>query len=85
MCDFQCTVGWGITAGVAGLMLSIICCKTLCEFLLELNQSVTTPAPVRIHSPTVIEMPILIRIYIPQLQSQQVDIQQKNSFEPLPV
>ena len=66
MCDTQCTVGIGITAGLLGIMMTIICCKTLCEFLLEMNNPDTEQAPTRTNPQKVIEMPIVIRIYLPQ-------------------
>ena len=79
MCDTGCSLGIGVTAGVVGVMMTIICCKTLCEFLLELSQPVATQTPPlrdpRVVAPTVLEMPIVIRIYMPQpgavQQSQQ--------------
>jgi hypothetical protein len=56
----QCTVGIGLTAGVVGVMMTIICCKTLCEFLLELSQpDPTQRPPLPIVAPTILEMPII--------------------------
>jgi hypothetical protein len=95
----------GISAGVVGIMMTIICCKTLCEFLLELSAperttpvaatatvatTVATVASVKAAMPTIIEMPILIRIYLPQQQPQQQSqpsdaAHTKTSFDPLPV
>jgi len=69
MCDTQCTAGIGITAGVVGIMMTIICCKTLCEFLLELSKPDTEQAPTRTNIQKVIEMPIVIRIYLPQQEN----------------
>ena len=88
MCDLQCTVGIGITVGLLGIMLTIVCCKTLCEFLLEMNKSDTEQAPTRTTPQKIIEMPIVLRIYLPQqnpITTQQTIIQPKISFEPLPV
>jgi len=83
MCDMQCTVGIGLTAGLVGVMMTIICCKTLCEYLLELNQPIATQnPPSRTVAPTVLEMPIIIRMYLAQPGSAQ---QSKNMFEPLPI
>jgi hypothetical protein len=79
----QCTVGIGLTAGLVGVMMTIICCKTLCEFLLELSQPDATQNPSsRTVAPTVLEMPIIIRVYLPQPGNTQ---QSKNMFEPLPI
>jgi hypothetical protein len=79
----QCTVGIGLTAGLVGVMMTIICCKTLCEFLLELNQPIATQnPPLRTVAPTVLEMPIVIRIHFPQ---SVISMQSKNMFEPLPI
>ena len=80
MCDMQCTAGIGITVGLVGIMMTIICCKSLCEFMIELSKPDVPQTPARTGSPTVIEMPIVIRIHFPQLESQR-----KNEFEPLPV
>lgn len=60
-----------MTAGFVGILMTIICCKTLCEFLIELNQPVLTQTPPlrgprTVEGPTVLEMPIVIRIYMPQ-------------------
>jgi hypothetical protein len=88
-------------------MMTIICCKTLCEFLLDLSAperttpvaatattvATATVASVKAAVPTIIEMPILIRIYLPQQQPQQPQEQSqpsdaahtKTSFDPLPV
>ena len=60
-----------MTAGFVGILMTIICCKTLCEFLLELNQPVLSQTPPlrgprTVEGPTVLEMPIVIRIYMPQ-------------------
>lgn len=59
-----------MTAGFVGILMTIICCKTLCEFLLELSQpALTQPPPLqgpRAEGSTVLEMPIVIRIYMPQ-------------------
>jgi hypothetical protein len=79
----QCTLGIGLTAGVVGVMMTIICCKTLCEFLLELSQPDTTQKPaLPTVAPIVLEMPIIIRVYLPQPGNTQ---QSKNMFEPLPI
>jgi len=95
MCDIQCSTGIGISAGVVGIMMTIICCKTLCEFLLELSKPDITQAPARTEFSRLIEMPIVIRIHFPQQRTaiaptitvvgQQRELQRKNSFEPLPV
>jgi hypothetical protein len=77
-------------------MMTIICCKTLCEFMLELSRPDAVAVPIAMvagtrpstHSPTVVEMPILIRIYMPQMlqgAAQQPPLQTKAAFEPLPV
>jgi hypothetical protein len=92
MCDIQCGAGIGITIGVVGILMTIVCCKTLCEFLLDLSKPDTVAPPVPTirpptQSPTVVEMPILIRIYLPQMRpgaAQQAQ-QPKAEFEPLPV
>ena len=105
MCDLSCSLGIGITAGVVGVMMTIICCKTLCEFMLELSKPDETPVVTRTtaaaatitaitarpptQSPNVVEMPILIRIYMPQMLQGAAQQQQqqpaKVEFEPLPV
>jgi hypothetical protein len=93
MCDASCATGIGVTVGFVGIMMTIICCKTLCEFMLELSRpdAVAAPLPptrLPTQSPTVVEMPILIRIYLPQMQqgaAQQAVPQAKAVFEPLPV
>lgn len=83
MCDMQCTVGIGLTVGLVGVMMTIICCKTLCEFLLELSQPIATQNPSsRTVAPMVLEMPIVIRVQLTQPSSTQ---HSKNMFEPLPL
>jgi len=87
MCDASCATGIGVTVGFVGVMMTIICCKTLCEFLLELSRPDTAPVTTIItptQSPTVVEVPVLIRIYLPQMQSGAAQ-QPKTAFEPLPV
>jgi hypothetical protein len=100
MCDVSCSMGIGVTAGVVGVMMTIICCKTLCEFMLECSKPDEPPVVTRTtaatitarpptQSPTMVEMPILIRIYMPQMQPGAAQQQQqqpaKAEFEPLPV
>jgi hypothetical protein len=63
MCDIQCTVGLGLTGGLIVLMMSIVFCKIICLDIPEVEQPVAT-------IPTVIDMPITIRIYLPQQDKQ---------------
>ena len=93
MCDIQCIAGLCITFSVVGVIMTIICCKLLCSIMLQPIQPAVARMVVGTEMPTVIEMPILIRIYLPQQQQQQQQQQRvveqeatrKNAFEPLPV
>jgi len=60
MCDVNCTIGLGFTGGFIGIMLSLFFCKVICS---PLEQPVA-------EMPTVVDMPIIIRIYLPQQDKQ---------------
>jgi hypothetical protein len=101
MCDLQCTAGIGITAGVVGVMMTIICCKALLSLLVEqmTPEAVVHTTPqiqmqrlrqTQQQNHSVVEMPIVLRIYLPQVQGAAARFQveqpiTKNAFEPLPV
>jgi len=103
MCDLQCTAGIGVTAGVVGVMMTIICCKALLSLLIEQMSPEavvhTTPQiqtqrlrqiPTQTQTPSVVEMPIVLRIYLPQVQGAAARFQveqpiTKNEYDPLPV
>ena len=103
MCDFNCSAGLGVTAGVLGVLMTIVCCKTFCSVLVEMTQPADTEAetpsqnqrPVAVATPTlpqttIIEMPIVIHIYLPQVQGAAVQPHEerpetKNEYDPLPV
>jgi len=63
MCDVHCTIGLGLTGGFIGLMVSILFCKIICSVIPDVEQPVAT-------IPNVIDMPITIRIYLPQQDKQ---------------
>ena len=101
MCDFNCSAGLGVSAGVLGVLMTIVCCKTFCSVLAEMTRPADTEAdsqsqrPVAVATPilpqsTVIEMPILIHIYLPQVQGAAMQPHEeqpetKNDYDPLPV
>ena len=102
MCDIQCSAGIGVSAGVVGVMMTIICCRALLSLLIDqmtTSEAVTHTAPQIQRQPqrqtqqqnhSVVEMPIVLRIYLPQVQGAAARFQveqpiTKNAFEPLPV
>jgi ABC-type antimicrobial peptide transport system permease subunit len=92
MCDTQCSVGLGITGGLIGIMMSIIFCNMMCSILLKPTDPILPYTRARTElpttTPTVIEMPITIRIYLPQQDTTSMSLppkqQGKTVFEPVP-
>lgn len=71
--------------------MTVIFCKLLCAFPIEPSQPVATQMPSHVGSSRVLEMPILIRIYLPQPGVAAIEaahqalpsMQSKHTFEPL--
>ena len=91
MCDSDCAVGLGITGGIIGIMMSIFFCNIILSMMIESTEPIVSHkqlhAEIPTSAPTVIDMPITIRIYLPQqgiLMNESPRIQIKNQFEPVP-
>ena len=74
MCDILCVTGITITALVIGIITTMVCCKVICSFVNdadELDEPVVSRTTATRQTHTIVELPIIIRIYLPPQQQEQ--------------
>jgi hypothetical protein len=74
MCDILCVTGTTITALVMGIITTMICCKVIGSYMNdgdELDEPVVSRTTATRQTHTIVELPIIIRIYLPPQQEQQ--------------
>ena len=84
MCDILCVTGITITALVIGIITTMVCCKVICSFVNdadELDEPVVSRTTATRQTHTIVELPIIIRIYLPPQQQEQQERQERQSQE----
>ena len=74
MCDILCVTGITITALVIGIITTMVCCKVIGSYLNdadELDEPVVSRTTATRQTHTIVELPIIIRIYLPPQQQEQ--------------
>jgi hypothetical protein len=84
MCDNLCVTGITITALVIGIITTMICCKVIGSYLNdgdEPDEPVVARTTQTRQTHTIVELPIIIRIYLPTQQEQQQEQQQSQQSQ----
>ena len=84
MCDILCVTGTTITALVIGIITTMICCKVIGSYMNdgdEPDEPVVARTTATRQTHTIVELPIIIRIYLPPQQEHQQEQQQSQQVQ----